>query len=184
MSLAETLTNPHAVIGHNIPPTTAEILADRHAELLGEIKPLAERAASLPKKVTDDIVLGRLGAVVVEAKKLLKKVEGKRTEEVEPHLTGQRETNGFFNVYKEQLKGIFEPLEQIATDYQNAKAAEAQRKLAEQARKAREEQDRLRDAAEAAAAAGRQTMAARHEDRAEEAAGRAARIEAAGRQRR
>lgn len=177
MSLAEDL-NPRAVPGHNQPPLAA-ILLDRYAEILREADVIDNRANSLPKTVSDDIGLGRLGDVVKDARKLVKRIDTKRGEEVEPHLTAQRETNAFFKVFTERLDVIVRGLEQRATDYNNAKAAEERRIREEQARRAREEEDRQRQAAEAAAARNRHGAALKHEDRAEEAAERARRAESA-----
>lgn len=177
MSLAEDL-NPRAVPGHNNPPL-ADLLADRYVDLLDAIQPIADRATSLPKKITDDIALGRLGDVVRDARKLSKAIDGKRKEEVDPHLAAQRETNGFFNAHKDRLDSLAQRLELLATDYQRAKAAEERRKLEEEARRAREEEDRQREAAQVAQEKGRVGTALKHDDRAEEAAGRAARLETA-----
>ena len=66
MSLAEDL-NPRAVPGHNNPPLT-DLLADRYADLIDAIQPIADRATSLPKKIADDIALGRLGEMVVKVR--------------------------------------------------------------------------------------------------------------------
>lgn len=181
MSLAETL-DPRLLPGANNPPVTlAEELADRYVDLLSEVQPVLDRAGSLPKKVGDDIVLGRLGDVVRDASKLSKKIEAKRVEVTEPHLTAQREIKGFFDTFKTRLEAVAKTLTDLATEYQNAKAAEARRILAEEARKAREEADRQRQIAEDAAAKNRAGAAQKHDDRAEEADGRAARLETAAR---
>ncbi|MDR3488740.1 MAG: hypothetical protein P4M05_28035 [Bradyrhizobium sp.] len=175
------LLNKDATSGHNIPPSLPEILADRYAELLAEADKIADRAASLPTKVTDDIALGRVGDVVKDARKLTKKLDAKRSEENEPLLTAQKETNSFFKVFTEKLVRLAVDLENRATLYNTAKAAEERRILAEQARQARAEEDRQREIAEAAAASNRPSAVLRHEDRAEEEAARAARLESAAR---
>ncbi|WP_158809627.1 hypothetical protein [Beijerinckia sp. L45] len=173
------LLNKEATAGHNLPPTAAERLAMTYAELLADAEKIEDRAASLPAKVANDIDLGRYGPVVKDARALAKKLEGKRTEENEPHLTAQREHNAFFAVFTERLTRIAKDLEGRATVYNDAKAAEARRILADQARKAREEEDRQRQIAQEAAEKDRQGAVLRHEDRADEAASRAVRLEAA-----
>lgn len=171
--------NPRAVIGHNAPPPLAEILAERYAEALADVDQVASRASALPKTVTSDADLGRVGDVVKDARKLAKGLDASRKVEVEPHLTAQRETNAFFAVATDRLEKISKTLEARATDYQRAKAAEERRRRDEEARKAREEQDRQREIAQRAAEAGRQATVAKAESRAEEAAERAAQAETA-----
>ena len=165
---------------HNQPPTLLEQLAEDFRDLVvDQVEAIADRAASLPKKVSDDIALGRLGDVVKDARKLVKTLDTKRSAQVEPHLTAQREINGFFKATMERLDKLAKDLELVATDYQVAKDAAERRRLEEEARKAREEEDRQRQIAETAAAANRKGAALRHDDRADEAAMRANRIEAA-----
>ena len=178
LTAAATASNPREVIGGNKPPRE-EVLADLYAPLLAEIEPIVDRAASLPKKIADEISLTRLGDIVKDAGKLAKRIEAKREEEVAPHLTAQKETNGFFKAHVARLKSAIEPLQALADDYQRAKAAEQRRALEEAARKAREEEERQRVLAEKAASANRASAALKHDDRAEEAAERARRTETA-----
>ena len=179
MSLAEDL-NPRAVIGDNRPPL-ADLLAVQYADLLADVGPLGDRAASLPKKIDSDILLGRLGDVVKDAGKLIKRLDTARSSEVDPHLTAQREINGFFKGVTEGIDAIKRRLEGVATDYQRAKAAEERRAREEAARKLREEEDRQRAIAEAAAAQNQPGKALKHDDRAEEAAENARRAELSAR---
>jgi hypothetical protein len=148
-----------------------------HAETLKEVDAVADRANSLPKKITDEVALGRLGAVVKDARALAGRLEKLRKDEVEPHLAAQRETNGFFGTFAERLKRIGDALSTKATDYQQEVEAAKRRELAERARKLREEEDAARAKAQAAAEANRPAAVAKHEDKADLAAERAARAE-------
>ena len=180
MSLAEEL-NPRAVIGGNNPPTWAHLLSERHADALDAVDTIDGRANALGKTVGDDVQLGRVGDVVKAARQAASKLDTIRKAEVEPHLGAQREINGFFKGAIERLERIGASLEVRATSYQRAKAAEERRILEERARKEREEEDRQRAIAEEEASRNRPSAALKHEDRAEEAAERAARAEAAAR---
>lgn len=181
MSLAEDLrSNPREQIGHNNPPKTRqELLAETYADTLAKEQTIIARAEKLPAKVQNEDELLKLGEVIKDARKLAKAIDEDRKTEVKPHLEAQREINGFMNAYSERLEALAKRLEDRATDFQRAKAAEERRRLEDEARRAREEQDRQRDIAEAEAQRNRLNSAAKHEDKAEEAAENAARAEVA-----
>lgn len=163
-----------ATIGHNEPPPLKDILAENYAHFAREIEDIAGRANNAPKAVKSDDDLDAVGVIVKDAKAMLKRVDGARKEEKEPHLQAGREVDGFFKVMAERLDRIATALEDRATEYQRAKAAEARRKAEEEARKLREKEEAERRKAEEAAAAGKDRMADRAELRAEQAAEKAA----------
>ena len=84
-------------------------MADRYAEMLAKIDPIAERAASLAKKIENDVVLGRLGDVVKDARKLASQIDKVRKEEVDPHLAAQRGTNGLQRAQGSTRRGCAAP---------------------------------------------------------------------------
>lgn len=163
--------------GHNNPPPLKEILAENYAHFAKEIEDIAGRANLLPKSVRSDDDLDRIGVVVKDAKAMLKRVDGARKEEKEPHLQAGRDVDAFFKALSERLDRIATVLESRATDYQRAKAAEARRKAEEEARKLREAEEAARRKAEEAAAAGRERAADKADLKAETLAEKAAEAE-------
>lgn len=161
-----------ATIGHNRPPSQAEILAENYAHFAKEIEGIAERANAAPKAVRNDDDLDAVGVIVKDAKVMTKRVDNARTTEKEPHLKAGREIDSFFKAMTERLSRIATVLEDRATEYQRAKAAAARRKAEEEARKLREKEEAARRKAEEAAAAGKADVAARSEAKAEALADR------------
>lgn len=167
----------HASIGHNKPPALKDQLADQYRHFAAEIETIAERANAAPKAVKSDDDLDWVGVIVKDAKTMLKRVDGARKDEKEPHLKASREVDGFFKGMAERLDRIARALEDRATEYQRAKAAEARRKAEEEARKLREQEEAARRKAEEAAAAGRERTADKAEFKAESLAEKAAEAE-------
>lgn len=171
--MSAALAEPEIGIGHNNPPSLAEILTEKHESLLAEVDAVAVKANAAPKAITTDEHVGLVGDVVKTARRLAKKVDDTRKVEKEPHLTASREVDSYFNAIGERIDRIATVLEARATEYQRAKAAEARRIREEEARKAREEEERQRQIAQRAAESNRPTTAAKHEDKADAAAERA-----------
>lgn len=141
-------TNERAVIGGNNPPIK-EILADQYKELVDQIEPLADRANALPRKIDEDDDLGPIGEVVLDAKKLSKKLEDTRTTEKAPHLAAGREVDHFFHPLIGRLDKIVEVFEDLATRYQRDKAEAERRRASEEAARLRAEEDKkLKEAQE------------------------------------
>lgn len=141
-------TNERAVIGGNNPPIK-EILAEQHKELIDKIAPIADRANALPRKISDDEDLGPIGEVVLDAKKLSKKLEDTRTTEKAPHLAAGREVDQFFNPLIGRLDKIVEVFEDLASRYQRDKAEAERRRATEEAARLRAGEDKkLREAQE------------------------------------
>lgn len=139
-------TNERAVIGGNNPPIK-EILADQYKELVDEIEPLADRANALPREIEDDEGLGPVGEVVLDAKKLSRKLEDTRTTEKAPHLAAGREVDHFFHPLIDRLDKIVSVFEAEATRYQRTKVEAERRRAADEAAKFRADEERkLREA--------------------------------------
>lgn len=161
-------------IGGNNPPIS-EVLADTQKALIDRIEPLADRANNLPRKIENDETLGKVGELVVDARKLVSDLDKARTEEKKPFLEGGRAVDAFFKTASERVERICSAFEKIAGDYQRDKAAEARRKADEEARKLREDEERKRLQAESAK---RQTTVDRKNDEADELAAQAEEAEA------
>lgn len=168
-----------AAIGHNAPPPLKEILAENYAHFAKEIEAIAERANAAPKTVRNDDDLDAVGVIIKDAKAMLKRVDGTRKEEKEPHLQAGRDVDAFFKVMSERLDRIATALGDRADDYQRQKAAEARRKAEEEARKLREKEEAERRKAEEAAAAGKDRAADKAEVKADMMADKAAEAERA-----
>jgi hypothetical protein len=167
-----------AVIGHNQPPPVRDILTEKYAGLLSEVERIAGLANDAPKKVDSDTALAQAGDLVKGARQLVKRLDAARTSEKEPHLTAGREIDAFFKVWTERLDRIAKIIEDRATEWQRAKAAEARRLADEEARRQAEEAARQREIARRAEEANRPATAAKHEDRAEAADDQAQRAQA------
>jgi hypothetical protein len=156
-------------------PTLKERLEEKHAELFGLIDALDERANALKEKlphgklgkvlVATDDDLGKLSDVVVEARKLTKRLEDQRKAEKEPFLLGGKVVDATFTEgRKDRIDAISDALTLAASAYNRAKAdraREAQR--AEEARMRKLEQE-AREAAAIAADFGEPELVADHNE--------------------
>lgn len=165
--------NERAVIGGNNPPIP-DVLAEQHKDLIAKIEPIAERANKLPRVVKNDEQLGIVGALVIDANELSKKLEAHRKAEKQPYLDQGREVDAFFNPLIDRLDRIADTFEEISTAYQREKIAAERRARAAKAEKLREAEEKKRAEAEAAK---RETTAERKHDEADEIALRAAQAE-------
>lgn len=167
-----------AEIGHNAPPSLSEILAEKYVPLAKSVEAIAERANSAPRKISSDADLSVIGKLVVDARDVFKQAEKARETEKEPYLTGGKEVDAFFSIFKERLKRIGDVFNAIADDHARAVAAEARRKAEEEARIARAEAERQAEIARRAEEANRPKTADKHDARAAEAEHRAEQAEA------
>lgn len=151
-------------IGGNNPPIS-EVLADTQKALIARIEPLADRANALPRKIDSDETLGKVGDLVVDARKLISDLDRARKVEKQPYLDGGRAVDAFFKTASDRVERISAAFEKAAGDYQREKAAEARRKAEDEARKLREDEERKRQEAENAK---RQSTADRKHDQADE----------------
>lgn len=168
-----------ATLGHNNPPSLREVLAENYSGLTQEVEAIADKANGAPKKVTSEDDLTKVGDIVKDVRQLAKRIDQARVAQKEPYLQGGRDVDAFFKVLTERLDRIATALQDRATVYQREKAAEERRKREEEARRLREEEERQREIARKAEEANRNKTAAKHEDKAEEIATRAAEVEAA-----
>lgn len=168
-----------ATVGHNNPPSLREVLAENYSGLTGDVEAIASKADGAPKNVTSEADLTTVGDIVKDVRQLTKRVDLARVSEKEPYLQGGRDVDAFFKVLTERLDRITKTLEGRATEYQREKATEERRRREEEARRLREQEERQREIARKAEEANRSKTAAKHEDKAEELATKAAEAEAA-----
>jgi hypothetical protein len=142
-------------MGHNNPPSLAEILKEKHAGLFAALDELRELANGAPKEAESDQQAIDLASIAEDAAKVKKKLETTRVAEKEPHLKASREVDGTFREPIDICDTIDRRLMQRVTIWNKKKAAAAlavqQAKEAEERRIAEE----ARQAAEAALASGR-----------------------------
>lgn len=141
------------MIGHNNPPTDAEILketlADKNSDLLGRAAELIAAADRSPATIEDDETKMKVTEFLGQIAKCEKALEGKRVSEKEPYLTLGRVVDGFFKGHTDKLAKARQKVKP-ALDARLLWEREQERKrLAEEAA----ERKRLADEQAAAAAA-------------------------------
>lgn len=159
---------------HNNPPTLTEQLAEKYEELRKEVNDIAARANETPRTIEDSKQVEVIGTLIVDAKKLAKRVDAFRTDEKAPHLQAGRDVDAFFNNFHDRLTRIADTFQDIADDHarkvaaeERRKRAEEQRRIEEEQRRLEEEQERQREIAEREAERNRPKAAAKHEAKAE-----------------
>jgi len=172
-TMADAAENPRAVAGDNRPPRD-EVLKDSYGSLIGDIDAVAKKADALPKEFATDEDIEAATKIVKESRELAKTAEGNRSEENEPHLKAQRETNAFFRVLTDRLDRIKTVLTDRTTAFQRAQEAAERRRIAAEHEKAQEEaRQKAQEAADANAGSVSREIA---EQEASEAAERAERL--------
>ena len=146
-------TESIATIGHNNPPTDAEILkstlAEKNAELLDRAAELIAAADRAPQTIEDDETEQKITAFLGSIAKCEKSFKGKRVAEKEPYLTLGRVVDGFFKNHMDALNNARKKVKP-ALDARLIWKREEQRRLD---REAAAERQRLADEQAAAAAA-------------------------------
>lgn len=171
----ETAPPPHEM-GHNNPPLE-EQLRLQYLDVINRVEPLAERANKLPKQIASEEDLAIITPVVVDAKKLAGDLEKLREAEKKPFLDKGREVDAFFTPMRDRMKRIATVFENLASEFQRAKAQREQAAADERARIAEAEAEKHRKKADAAK---RADTVAKHEIAAEQAEDAASREAAAG----
>ncbi len=139
----ENITKLSAAIGHNNPPTDAEIfeqrMQEKHPDLLRRIQALLIQAADAPKEVATDDEAAPLMDIVKAITAASKDADAIRADEKEPYLTMGRVVDGFFKARAiDPLSRAKTNVNSILTAFLSRKQAEERARLAEEARKARE----------------------------------------------
>ena len=96
-----------ATIGHNNPPTDAEILrerlTDKNQELLDRKDKLLDAVDRVPKVIEDDETEEKITNFLSSITKCEKSLESTRVAEKEPYLTLGRSVDGFFKAHMDAL---------------------------------------------------------------------------------
>lgn len=94
-------------MGHNNPPTDAEILKDKLSEnnkdLLTRAEELIAAAERAPDTIDDDETKEKITSFLASIAKCEKSFEGRRVAEKEPYLTLGRVVDGFFKTQADRL---------------------------------------------------------------------------------
>lgn len=135
----------NATIGHNNPPTDAEILKDylknNNAEILEEAENIEVEKEFLPNPVTTDDAAIKITDFIKRVNDCNKKLEAAREANKAPYFQAGKTVDAFFKEYKSKLEGTSVDLKKPLLSFQQAKADEA-------ARLAKIEEDRLKKEAE------------------------------------
>lgn len=143
-----------SAIGHNNPPSDAEILAKRlsetHAAHLKKADELVAAADRVPGNCDTEEMAGKITDLIKMLTASQKNIEAIRVQEKEPYLTLGRQVDGFFKVPYERQEKAKIKAQQPLTDYLKRQAeAERQRRDEEAKRLRAEAEEKLRLAAEA-----------------------------------
>lgn len=143
--------NNLAQIGHNLPPTDAEILQDKLSENsradIQEMKTLLE--AEIPEKINDEVENKKAEMFVDRVKKLKKTFDGTHKKEKAPYLEMGRVVDSFFKDRIKELDALIDRANAPRTVFLNAKAEAERKRIFEAAEKARLEAEALAEQAKA-----------------------------------
>ncbi len=162
-----------AGIGHNLPPSDAEIMAqtlsEKHKAKLDEGRKLFQKAADLPATVTTDDQESAITDFIVDMRKWAKELDGLRETEKRPHLDANTNIEAFFKkplTAVDMLKG---KLDVRVLAWKKVKRDAEAARLAKVAAQERENAANQRAAAQSLEAAGdaRATVVAKQADRVE-----------------
>jgi hypothetical protein len=141
------------MIGHNMPPSDAELLRERLAianeALLNRHNELITASDRAPDAIDNEDTAKRFTDTIKMLTACKKSLEGRRVEEKEPYLTLERSVDGFFKPLTEQIDKAKFRMERVLGVWLKKKADEEKRRREEEAAAARAEAERL--ATEAAA---------------------------------
>lgn len=131
----------NATIGHNNPPTDADILKDylksNNSELLEEAENIGLEMEFLPNPVKTDEAAIKVTEFIKRVNDCNKKMESAREENKAPYFQAGKTVDAFFKEYKTKLDSVAADLKKPLLVFQQEKATEA-------ARLAKIEEDRLK----------------------------------------
>ncbi|MGE4043422.1 MAG: hypothetical protein AB7F35_01120 [Acetobacteraceae bacterium] len=150
-----------SILGHNNPPTEAEIirdrLADTHKAALAKADELIAAVSRVPATCEDEDTAGKISDLVKMLSAQHKTVEAARVQEKEPHLAAGRAVDGFFKAVTERLAVAKATAEKPLDAFVKAQAEAERKRRAEEAERLRLEAEAK--AAEAEAMAGNNVKA-------------------------
>lgn len=143
-----------AAIGHNNPPTDAEILAEQFNEKHGEaIKHADELIAAvdrMPKEITDHETAKKVTTLIAQITKAAGGIDKIRSAEKEPYLTKGRLVDGFFKTFTDKLATAKTYANRPLTKFLQDEAEKERKRREEEAERQRKEAaDKLAEAAAA-----------------------------------
>lgn len=153
---------PTPEMGDNLPVDLAERLAILRGPLLKEAEALRDRANAAPKKVTGPGDVDAIGAIVRDAKALLKRLDSAHEDDKAPLLRDSRTVDEFFRDSRTTMKKIDEGLTVRVNEYNTRLANEERARKDAEARRLREEEETRRAAAAKAEEANRLAQAGKH----------------------
>jgi ABC-type Fe3+/spermidine/putrescine transport system ATPase subunit len=134
-----------AMIGHNLPPTDAEILGEKLSEnSKADIERMSQiLSIQIPEEILDE-TQAKWAADFIDKTKILKKTFDKTHErEKAPYLEMGRVVDGFFKTKINTLDAVLKKIAVPVNAYLDKKRAEEQRQIRERAEKARQEAEAL-----------------------------------------
>ena len=131
------------MLGHNLPETLDDLLAETYADLLMRYDELIEAVDRVPASCDDDETANKMTDFAGQISFCMKKAKAAHKIEKEPHLNAGRTVDKFFGDIVKPLERHKGAIEAIVGQYQWRKQ-EAARKAAQEAERiAREEAERL-----------------------------------------
>lgn len=159
-AIADAAEGP-GIIGHNNPPTFAELLAQQTKPLVAEIDHLVRLADDCPAKVKGPADVETMGKVVLASRALRKVVEERRVVDKNPHLIAGETVDDHYRPLKMRLEETEKRLMLRVTTYQTAERQKETLRQQEEARKAAAAAEAAREKARLAEEAGKHAAAAR-----------------------
>jgi hypothetical protein len=155
-------------IGANNPPIKDRLAVD-YQSLKDRATELLAGAGRAPTQIKDDDEQGKVGDLVKMLAAAIKRSEGARSNEKEPHLQAGREVDAFFKQISDPLDMAKRGLESRVGVYLRAKADAERKRREDEARARQAEADRLAEQARIAAEKNRPKVAEKKLERAVQA---------------
>lgn len=132
-------------LGHNLPPSGTDPLADRLAESHAELRARTEELLAAMERVPaalDEESHDKAATFCKQLKLHAKAIDAARVDEKEPYLTSGRTIDNWFGRMKESVDRAAKSVEAKITSLLRAKADAERKAREEEARRAREEAER------------------------------------------
>ena len=139
-------------LGHNNPPSTHEIFAEKikekYPDNINQTKRLLEAEHRIPEEIADDETSGKVGDYIKQLTAASKALDAIRVGEKEVYLEGSRMVDGVMKKLIEPLASAKERVQKKQTEYLEKKRAAEIRRQQEEAERKRLEAERLQKEAE------------------------------------
>lgn len=148
-------------IGDNKPDTEAR-LSLAYFSMLQEVEALRAEAKAAPKAVKSDADIETIGAIVLKARDLSRRLKDAHKTEKEPFLREGQTVDGFFREPQTVATDVIKRLPERVDAYKERLAQEERARAQAEARRLQEEEARRIEAARKAEEDGRLAQAAKH----------------------